>query len=229
MVYLVRGEHLATTWRAGSSIDPARAVMEGLLAGPTPLEKEVGFSTSIPTSTSLRAVAVEDHTAKVDLSGDFDDGGGSLSMLLRVAQVVYSLTELPGVERVEFLLDGAQVEAIGGEGVVVAGGVTREEFRELLPPVLLLAPAPGEAIADSVTVRGNVANDVDSVKVVLTGRDGGILTEAEVELGAPENGRRDFSQRLSFTSEPAEGAIIVTWPGADGREESLELPLKIGK
>jgi spore germination protein GerM len=49
-------------------------------------------------------------------------------MQLRVAQIVYTLTEFPIIERVRFRIDGAPVAAIGGEGVVVQPPVAREDF-----------------------------------------------------------------------------------------------------
>jgi len=49
-------------------------------------------------------------------------------MLTRVAQVVYTVTQFPAVQRVAFRLDGKPVSAIGGEGVVVDPPVTHADF-----------------------------------------------------------------------------------------------------
>ena len=54
-------------------------------------------------------------------------------MRLRVAQVVYTLTQFPTIQRVAFALDGTPVEAIGGEGVVVWPPVGRAAFQDLAP------------------------------------------------------------------------------------------------
>jgi hypothetical protein len=69
------------------------------------------FASVLLVSTGCDAVAT------VDLSGKFDHGGGSASMLGRVAEVVAKLTRFPTIDRVAFRLDGEPVETIGGEGV----------------------------------------------------------------------------------------------------------------
>ena len=55
------------------------------------------ISTAIPEGTEVLAVDVADGLATVDLSGEYDDGGGSFGMFARLAQVVYTLTRLPEV------------------------------------------------------------------------------------------------------------------------------------
>jgi spore germination protein GerM len=104
-----------------------RAAVEALLAGPA----DASLGTEVPTATRLLDVRVADRIATVDLSRDFESGGGSLSMRMRIAQVVYTLTELDGVGRVRFELDGEPVEAVGGEGVLVAAPLGRADFADL--------------------------------------------------------------------------------------------------
>ncbi len=219
---------MMATWRP-TGPEPAVAVMQGLLDGPTTLEKEIGFGTTVPAGTALRSVAVSGQTAVVDLSAAFGSGGGSLSMFLRVAQVVYSLTELPGVKRVEFMLDGLAVQALGGEGILVEGGVTRADFADLLPPVLLISPAPFETIRDTVMVRGNAAESIAALEILVTGRDGLILSQAAPRLQAPVDGRRAFEAVIAFSGQAARGAVILAWTNADGARQTLEMPVEIAE
>ena len=102
MAYFTRGEKVgvaARRVREESSIALANAAMEALLAGPTAEEAEFGLGTTIPTGTRLNGIAIEDGVATVDLSPEFASGGGSLSMLLRVTQVVCTLTQFDDIER----------------------------------------------------------------------------------------------------------------------------------
>jgi germination protein M len=111
------GETLGVAVReVPETVAVARAALEELLAGPTAQRPRSGLATEIPEGTRLNDVAVADGVATVDLSPEFESGGGSLSMQLRVAQVVYTLTRFPSVESVAFMIDGQPVEAIGGEG-----------------------------------------------------------------------------------------------------------------
>jgi len=124
-VFFVRGEKLYAVTRR---VEGPSAAIRVLLAGTSADESAAGIATAIPEGSTLRGLSIVGSLATVDLSSTFDDGGGSLSMQLRVAQIVYTLTEFPIVERVQFRIDGAPVAAIGGEGVVVDPPVDRENF-----------------------------------------------------------------------------------------------------
>ena len=116
-VYLLRDGKIAPVRRSVEATPGvARASLEALLEGPTSEERAGGLVSAIPEGTRLLDIAVADGVATVDLSGEFDDGGGSASMQARVAQVVATLTRFPTIERVGFRLDGEDVDAIGGEG-----------------------------------------------------------------------------------------------------------------
>ena len=129
-VYLLRDGVIAPVRRTVASTPAvARASLEALMTGPTGAEESDGLVTRDPRGTTLLDVSVADGVATVDLSGTFDDGGGSASMLGRVAQVVATLTQFPTIERVAFRLDGEPVETIGGEGVVVDPPIGRTRDR----------------------------------------------------------------------------------------------------
>ncbi len=154
-VYLVHGEHLAPVRRVvPHNRAVARAALDALLAGPTAAERRAGYLSAVPTHTTLRGVSIAHGVATVDLGRRFESGGGSLSMLLRVAQVVYTATQFPTVGRVSFRLDGRPVEAIGGEGVMVAPPVARATFAGQAPRILVEQPLPGDHVSGTLVVRG---------------------------------------------------------------------------
>lgn len=126
-VWFVRDERVSPVTRAVAPPAVARAAMDELLRGPADDEAAAGSSSSIPDDTALLGLRITGGVAEVNLSGDFASGGGSLSMLTRVAQVVYTLTGFPTVGSVRFLIDGERVESIGGEGVIVDRPLTRAD------------------------------------------------------------------------------------------------------
>lgn len=132
-VWFVSGERVAAVTRAVTPPAVARAAMTELLRGPDADEAASGLSTSIPAGTSLLGLRIVGGVAEVDLSGEFASGGGSLSMLTRVAQVVYTLTGFPTVRSVRFLIDGERVASIGGEGVIVDPPLTRADVEGPVP------------------------------------------------------------------------------------------------
>lgn len=134
----------------------APATLEALLAGPTADEAAAPnhLLTAIPTGTRALGLVLEGNVATVDLSGEFGGGGGSESMLGRVAQVVYTLTALPGIEAVQFRIDGRPAEALGGEGIVLDEPQTREDYTEQLPEIFVDTPAWGASVSSPVRVTG---------------------------------------------------------------------------
>jgi hypothetical protein len=53
---------------------------------------------------------IDDGLATIDLSREFEAGGGSLSMFGRLAQLVYTVTQFPTVDEVALMLDGQRVD-----------------------------------------------------------------------------------------------------------------------
>jgi spore germination protein GerM len=111
------------------------AAMEELLAGPTDAEQETWplLDTAIPEGTELLGLAVSDGVARVDLSSEFESGGGTWSVTARLAQVVYTLAQFDTVDAVEFSIDGEVVELFSGEGLVLDGPQSPEDYEQLVP------------------------------------------------------------------------------------------------
>ena len=195
----------------GRSVDAtaavARAALTSLLDGPTAEEEATGLSTAIPDGTTLRDISLADGVATVDLDGRFDDGGGSASMLGRVAQVVATLTRFPTIRRVAFRVDGEAVEAIGGEGVVVDPPVGRMAIEEQTPQILVESPVPGDSVTSPIEVRGTA--NVFEATVSLEVRD----TAGEILLSTFTTATSGTGTRGTFDAElpvpDVEGPVTV--------------------
>ena len=148
-LYFVSGEKLAVAGASVGAVTPSQ-VMGQLLAGPTGLSAHQGMTTQIPAGTVLNRLQVSGDTATVDLSETFASGGGSLSMMLRAAEVTYTLTQFPGITKVDLLLDGAKVAGLGGEGLI-ATGWQRSTFEDVTPAVLVETPVPGAIVTSPLT------------------------------------------------------------------------------
>jgi hypothetical protein len=151
--YFTHAGLLVAGSRDVAKADALRASVAAVVEGPNAAERAAGFSSAIPSGTALRGVALNGRRAEVDVSSAFTTGGGSLSMRMRVAQIVYTVTRLGVADTVRFLVDGQPVESIGGEGFIVTN-VTVGEFDDLLPPVVIEFPTPGATVARTFAFRG---------------------------------------------------------------------------
>jgi len=221
---------LATAGREVPGDDVPRSALDALLAGPQGFETELGWGSAIPAGTEVLGLAVEDGVATVDLSGEFQTGGGSASMLGRVAQVVYTLTQFPEITSVEFAIDGAPVDAIGGEGVVVAGGVDRGAFTAVLPAILVESPTPGEAVTSPLTVSGLSNTFEATIQYNVTDGEGLIVAEGFSTGGGTLGEWQPFELTVEFEPErPGVGAVILFEISAeDGSQVNLvEIPVQM--
>ena len=131
-VWLVSGERAVPVTRQVPRVPRiGAAVIEQLLDGPTSAEEGEGLSTEIPETTRLRGLTITDGVATVDLSGDFEEGGGTLGLTLRLAQVVCTLDQFPTVDGVRFALDGAVVDVFSGDGLIIDEPVACSDYAEV--------------------------------------------------------------------------------------------------
>jgi hypothetical protein len=127
----------------------ATAAFTSLLAGPTKAERASGIDTEIPTGTRLLGVSIANGVARVDLTSAYQAGADTRSLQLRLAQVVYTLTQFPTVKAVRFEVNGAPVDVVSASGSVRKHAVGRSDYTGLGPVVSalpgtwrLMAPAP---------------------------------------------------------------------------------------
>ncbi len=97
-----------------------------LLAG-SPGEE---LATSIPEGTKLNNINIKEDGIHIDLSKEFTTGGGSASMMGRVAQILHTATSLDSQAPVWIEVEGEQLETLGGEGLLLEQPLTRASFRE---------------------------------------------------------------------------------------------------
>lgn len=144
-----------------------RAALTELFEGPTAAEADATppLTTSVPTGTLLLGLDIADGLATVDLSREFESGGGTASMTGRLAQVVFTLTQFPTVDRVAFRLDGQPVTVFSGEGIILDGPSDRTDYEAFLPPVFVERPAWGATLDNPVRVTGT-ANVFEAVLFV---------------------------------------------------------------
>jgi hypothetical protein len=185
--------------------DPGAAVT-ALLAGPSAGEMEAGIGTAVPAGTELLAIDIADGIATVDVTGTFDDGGGSFSMFARLAQLVYTVTRYEGVDGVLLRLDGVDVEVFSSEGLILDRPMSREltvptepnipPFADLLPGILVDRPAWGEPVSGPFTVSGLAAAFEGVFQMELLDSDGATIVAPPFVQASTGVGWGTFSVEL---------------------------------
>jgi len=127
-----------------------------LLVGPS--EAELGATpamyTLVPEGTRLLDLRVDNGIATIDLSGEFESGGGSASAKGRLAQVVYTLTQFAHISGVRFEIDGTPVTTFSDAGLDLGTPVDRMTYTDQLPAVFIDEPAWGGTIGNPAHLEG---------------------------------------------------------------------------
>lgn len=230
-VYFSRDEKMS----AASRVIPrtqqvGAAAMKALLEGPTEIEKQGGMVSSIPEGTTFLGLDIQNGVATVDLSKEYSSGGGSLSMMMRLAEVVFTLTQFPTVEGVNFKLDGKPIDVLGGEGIIIDHPMSRADYEDMSPAILVESPTLGNTVSSPVRITGT-ANVFEAVfKVNIVDWDGLIIAEKVVMATSGTGTRGTFDVTVPFTLTKAGlGSLIVFADSAmDGSPVNvIEIPIQL--
>ncbi len=103
----------------GTDSERFRATMEALFSGPSGLEKISGVYSEIPPETKLLGIKEDKYSYTINISDDFEYGGGADSMKIRVKQLVTTATQAANGKDVYLEINGKRAEYIGGEGIMI--------------------------------------------------------------------------------------------------------------
>jgi sporulation and spore germination protein len=134
-IYLVKHNRLhpkSSPLQAGIASSLPEALLLALIQPPAGGK----LTTAIPAQTRLRGVHIEGQIVTVDLSSEFETAAPQGSQALRIAQVVYTLTQDgTGILGVLFAIDGIPRQVIGGERLTqLDHPATRFDYRQFAPP-----------------------------------------------------------------------------------------------
>jgi hypothetical protein len=184
----------------------AWAALRELQEGPTEMEtNDLGFTSGV--GADFLGVTISAGVADVKGLIDITQDG--------LAQIVYTLTQFPGVDSVE----------------IGSTQYTRADFEDLTPAIMVESPLPFEEVESPLRVTGTANTFEANFQYVLTDTDGLIVDENFVTATSGTGTRGTFD----FTTEPytvpfdGVGALIVFESSAkDGSRINLvEIPLRM--
>jgi spore germination protein GerM len=210
-VWFAHGETLFVTYRTQDRTPRVgTAALEALVAGPNEYERGYGLTSAIPEGTELLGLTIEEGIAHVDLTSEFESGGGALSMQMRLAQVVYTLRQFPTVKGVVFSLDGKPIDVLGGEGVVIDEPLSRRDFRDLLPAILVTHPGLGQTFRKPAVVFGSANVFEANVTIELLDASGREIFKTFTTATCGSGCRGTFGAKIRYVvDEEQPGTIVV--------------------
>jgi hypothetical protein len=187
---------------------PATASLEALLAGPVDSELGAGLSSAIPQGTRLLSLAIADGVARVDLSQQFAAKDSVESLRQRTAEVVYTLTRFPTVQRVALTVDGAPFSP-----TATAGSAAKEWSRSDLdgyePNIFVEQPGVGAVLASPFVLSGTAKVFEGSFQARLGDASGRRIVHVVVQASRGAPGRGSFSKVVPFSTSAETGTLVV--------------------
>lgn len=92
--------------------------IENLLKGPTSAEKAKGVYSEIPQGTRLISLEETPNKIVINLSTDFEQGGGTDGLYKRLYQLIKTANKNTVLD-VYLYINGKQADVIGGEGIML--------------------------------------------------------------------------------------------------------------
>jgi hypothetical protein len=114
--------------------DPAREALDALIQGPSGDERAADFEYALEPHTELRSVTVTNGTAVVDFGSGVDKVVGRPFSELVYWSIVYTLTEVPGVERVTLAYRGQPMQTLGSPPFPLHPAATRADSPDWARP-----------------------------------------------------------------------------------------------
>jgi hypothetical protein len=140
------------------------------------------------------------------------------------------LTRLPGIDQVEFLLDGEAVTVFSSEGIELDGPQQRDDYYDLLPPIFVDLPAWGEPVTSPIQVRG-LSNVFEAVsQVMLTDDDGLPLFEDTVMASCGSGCWGEWEIDIPYTVDRHQFGALIVWENSaeDGSRINVrEYPVQL--
>jgi hypothetical protein len=227
--YFADGEKVVPVRLEAVASDPT-AVLEELVAGPTQEARDAGYTSAIPAETRVNSVTTSSDTVTVDLSPEFGSGGGSLSMQMRVAQIVFTLTRDPAVKKVVFKMDGEPIKALGGEGLILDKPQTRDDWETFSPEILVESPVLGDTIESPVVIYGT-ANVFEALfKLEILNAEGSTVSTARMKAtsGTGTRGSWETTQTVELPSgSQATISALYNSPRDGSRVLVMDVPVLV--
>ncbi len=207
-VYWLRDGKVWPALRQVDTTDGAiNAAVVQLLLGPTEQEEaDLELTTAIPQAVREAETTITGGVADVELPAELPEEA--------LSQLVYTLTQFPSVQSVD----------------VQGRTVTRADFEDLTPAILVESPLPFEEVTSPVRVTGTANTFEATFRYELTDTDGKIVDQDFVTAtsGSGERGTFEFTAPFTANFDGVGSLIVFESSAEDGsRIHLVEIPLRM--
>lgn len=233
-VYFLRDDKLGTAHREiVIPVDKrvATATIRELLAGPNDREKDAGLTTSIPDNVDVLDLTIDDASkvATIALSASFaprDAAPGALA----IAQIVFTLTQFPNVERVAITVAGESAPLVDGDGLPLTGPAARTDYERVTPLIFIESPVPGDHLTSPVRLWGTANTFEAEFHAEILDADGDVLA-ADLVVATSGNGTRgtfDVTIPVEITESQSGTVVVYDISARDGgRGHEVMIPVEL--
>lgn len=130
-VHLLARERLVPVERTIADDASLADLLELVISGPTDVERSLGITSAVPAGT-VSSVRVEGGVATVDLTASFGEIR-TADQLLALGQLVYTLTDQPGIGAVGFTVEGEPIRAPLADGSGDDAPLSRDDLTAIAP------------------------------------------------------------------------------------------------
>ena len=207
-VYLLRDGKVAPVAREVPQTQAvAFASLEELFAGPTGVDRADGLATAVPANASPGAVTLVNGIAIVDIPTLTRAG---------LAQVVYTLTQFPTVRGVR-----------AGRSIGDTKPLTRADFEDVTPAILVESPLPHETVTSPLHVHGTANTFEATFDVRLLDAAGRQLLQKVVTATSGSGTRGTYDVTLTFPDSVSPHWLEAFEPSAENGQplHKVRIPL----
>lgn len=189
---------------AGTATDAktkASDAIAALLAGPK--EAELAASpamfTAITTGTTLKSVQIDaGGVATVDLSTEFQETDELPALRKALAQVVFTLTQLPEVTGVQVTIGGAVLSQTDADGQALGRPATRADYEDQMGPLFVDSPAWGATLHSPIHLSGLADVFEATFRFRLLDADGRSLADGQLHASCGTGCLGDYGVDVPF-------------------------------
>ncbi len=128
-IYLVNPDGKLVTTQRRVKEDNLENALKELLSGSKRQERLQGDYTEIPKGTRLLSYKEDKNSIAINLSKEFEEGGGAESIQQRLLQLVKTVNRYKQNKPVYLYIEGKKVEYLGGEGIYVEQPLNEESLK----------------------------------------------------------------------------------------------------